>query len=88
MNCLENKSRAQEKIDNSAPEGNVHDKSDYKAKKIIQLLRERAECTTKEGAEYLGLKAPRKRQIRNELAEKGIIIAEGNNRNRKYKISD
>lgn len=88
MSDSQEESHASGKTADAAPKQKLHDKPNHKTEKIIQLLRDRAECTTHEIAEYLGLKAPRTRQILNELADKGIIIAEGNNRNRKYKISD
>ena len=54
--------------------------------KIIEYLTDHAEAKSSEIAEYVELKPSRARDYLNELIKNGIIITEGGNRNRIYKL--
>ena len=53
---------------------------------IIVYLTDHAEAKTSAIAAYIGLKPSRTRDYLNELITEGIVEAEGNNRNRSYKL--
>ncbi len=59
---------------------------DEKLRKIIEYLTDHAEAKSSEIAEYVELKPSRARDYLNELIKNGIIITEGGNRNRIYKL--
>ncbi|SFP37730.1 Predicted transcriptional regulator, contains HTH domain [Oscillibacter sp. PC13] len=53
---------------------------------IIGYLTDHAEAKASSIAEYIGLKPSRTRDYLNELIAEGIVVAEGGNRNRSYKL--
>lgn len=53
---------------------------------IIACLTNRAEAKASAIAEYIGLKPSRTRDYLNELIAEGIVVAEGSNKNRVYKL--
>ncbi len=53
---------------------------------IIEYLTDHAEADTAELSELLGVKTSRVKKLIYELIEENIIVAEGTNRNRKYKL--
>ena len=53
---------------------------------IIACLTDRAEAKASAIAEYIGLKPSRTRDYLNELIAEGIVVAEGSNKNRVYKL--
>jgi len=61
-----------------------HKKSDERKRGIIDYLSFHAASTSKEVAEHLGISSDRTRGYLQELAADGIVIIEGENRNRTY----
>ena len=53
---------------------------------IIVYLTDHAEAKASSVAEYIGLKPSRTRDYLNELIAEGIVVAEGGNRNRTYRL--
>ena len=53
---------------------------------IIVYLADHAEANASSIAEYIGLKPSRTRDYLNELIVDGIVIADGSNRNRTYRL--
>ena len=53
---------------------------------IIAYLTDHSEAKASSIAEYIGLKPSRTRDYLNELVSEGIIVAEGGNRNRTYRL--
>ena len=53
---------------------------------IIACLTDRAEAKASAIAEHIGLKPSRTRDYLNELIAEGIVVAEGSNKNRVYKL--
>lgn len=53
---------------------------------IIVYLTDHAEAKASDIAEYIGLKPSRTRDYLNELITEGIVVAEGGNRNRSYRL--
>ena len=53
---------------------------------IIVYLTDHAEAKASSIAEYIGLKPSRTRDYLNELIMEGIVIADGSNRNRTYRL--
>ncbi len=60
--------------------------SDKTSDKILNYLKQNEYITTAIASELLGLSFQRARAILGEMAKKKLIIAEGANRNRKYKL--
>ena len=54
--------------------------------RIIEYLTEHISAKSSEIADYLGLKSSRTRDYLNELIADEIVVAEGSNRNRFYKL--
>ncbi len=54
--------------------------------RIIEYLTEHISAKSSEIADYLGLKSSRTRDYLNELIADDIVVAEGSNRNRVYKL--
>lgn len=54
--------------------------------KIILYLKQNEYITTTIGTSLLGLGASRTREILKSLVDAGILISEGANKNRKYKL--
>ena len=55
-------------------------------KTIIAYLTDNPEAKASSIAEYIGLKPSRTRDYLNELIAEGIVVAEGSNRNRTYRL--
>ena len=53
---------------------------------IIAYLTDNPEAKASSIAEYIGLKSSRTRDYLNELIAEGIVVAEGSNRNRTYRL--
>ena len=53
---------------------------------IISYLTDHSEEKAASIAEYIGLKSSRTRDYLNELIAEGIVVAEGSNKNRIYKL--
>ena len=53
---------------------------------IIAYLTDHTEAKTSSISEYIGLKPSRTRDYLNELIAEGIVVAEGSNKNRVYKL--
>ncbi len=53
---------------------------------IIDYLTDHVSATTSELATLLGLKASRAREILSSMAEEGVVVAQGSNRNRTYRL--
>ena len=53
---------------------------------IIEYLTDHAEDKASSIADYIGLKPSRTRDYLNELITEGVVVAEGGNRNRTYKL--
>ena len=53
---------------------------------IIAYLTDNPEAKASSIAEYIGLKPSRTRDYLNELIAEGIVVAEGSNRNRTYRL--
>lgn len=53
---------------------------------IMVYLTDHAEAKASSIAEYIGLKPSRTRDYLNELIMEGIVVTEGSNRNRIYKL--
>lgn len=53
---------------------------------IIEFLTAEREAKTSEIADHVGLKASRTRDYLRELMIEDVIVAEGANRNRKYRL--
>ena len=53
---------------------------------IVTYLTDHAEAKASSVAEYIGLKPSRTRDYLNELITEGIVVAEGSNKNRVYKL--
>lgn len=67
--------------------GNKKSAINMKTKKsIIAYLTDKPEAKAASIAEFIGLKPSRTRDYLNELIAEGIIIAEGENKNRIYKL--
>lgn len=67
----------------------ISDKTSDKASdKILNYLQRNEYITTTIASELLGLSTQRARAILGEMAKKKMIIAEGANRNRKYKLKN
>lgn len=60
----------------------------YRKELIIQYLTEHVTAAASELAEVLDLKASRVRELLSQLQAEGLIVAEGGNRNRIYKLKD
>ena len=60
--------------------------SDKTSDKILNYLKQNEFITTTIASELLGLSVQRARAILGKMAKDEIIIAEGANRNRKYKL--
>jgi predicted HTH transcriptional regulator len=61
-------------------------KSDERKRGIHEYLSSRAESTSREVAEHLGISADRARVYLLECVSDGMVIAEGENRNRTYRL--
>ena len=61
-------------------------KSELQKVTVIEYLTKRVVATTKEIAELLGVKEARARRLLSAMIEADIILAEGANRNRVYKL--
>ena len=61
-------------------------KSDDRKRSILDYLAFHAASTSKEVAEHLGISSDRARVYLQEFASNGIVIAEGQNRNRTYRL--
>ncbi len=75
----------------AAKSGGVSDpkKSSIKESKkdaIISYLTDNAQAKTSEIAEYIGLQPSRTRDYLKELVGDGIVVAEGENKNRVYRL--
>ena len=55
---------------------------------VIEYLIDYVACKSKDIAELLGIKLTRSRDILNELIADGIVVAEGANRNRTYRLKE
>ena len=53
---------------------------------IIMYLTDHAEAKASSIAEHIGLKPSRTRDYLNELIAENIVVADGSNRNRTYKL--
>ena len=53
---------------------------------ISEYLTDHAEDKASSIADYIGLKPSRTRDYLNELITEGVVVAEGGNRNRTYKL--
>ena len=53
---------------------------------IIAYLTDTPEAKASSIAEFIGLKPSRTRDYLNELIAEGIVVAEGSNRNRTYRL--
>ena len=53
---------------------------------IIEYLTDHTEAKASSLAEYVGLKPSRTRDYLSELIAEGIILADGSNRNRTYRL--
>lgn len=53
---------------------------------VIDYLTEKVTGKTSEIADLLGVKETRARRLLSEMVDEGIIVAEGANRNRVYKL--
>ena len=53
---------------------------------IIAYLTDHAEAKASAIAEYIGLKPSRTRDYLNELIAEDVVVADGSNRNRTYKL--
>ena len=53
---------------------------------IITYLTDHVSAKNTDIAELLGVKSTRVKQLLKELMDEGVVIAEGNNRNRVYKL--
>ena len=60
--------------------------SDKTSDKILNYLKQNEYITTSIASELLGLSPQRTRVILANMAKQNIIVAEGANRNRKYKL--
>ncbi len=54
---------------------------------ILAYLTDHAEAKASAIAEYIGLNLSRTRDYLNELVSEGIVVAEGGNRNRAYRLT-
>ena len=63
-------------------------KSDDRKRDMLDYLAFHAASTSKEVAEYLDISADRARVYLKELVSNGIVIAEGENRNRTYRLKE
>jgi len=61
-------------------------KSDDRKRSILDYLAFHAASTSKEVAEHLGISSDRARVYLQEFVSSGVIIAEGENRNRTYRL--
>ena len=61
-------------------------KTEVKKMAIIEYLTEKVTAKTAEIAGLVGVKEARARKLLSEMAEEGIIVAEGANRNRYYRL--
>ena len=79
-----------EKIGDKKPAIKIGDKKsaiNIKMKEtIIEYLTDHAEDKASSIADYIGLKPSRTRDYLNELITEGVVVAEGGNRNRTYKL--
>ncbi|MBR5161781.1 MAG: MarR family transcriptional regulator [Thermoguttaceae bacterium] len=64
----------------------VSDKSEQTSDKILAFIRERESVSTAEVAMKLSLSPSRCRAILSSMVNQGMLIAVGNNKNRRYKI--
>ncbi len=55
---------------------------------IIEYLTEHVSCRSSDIAELLNIKLTRSRDILNALIADGIVVAEGANRNRTYRLKE
>ena len=62
--------------------------SDKTSDKIINFLKQNGYITTLIASELLGLSTQRARAVLGKMAKDEIIIAEGANKNRKYKLKN
>ena len=61
--------------------------SDKTSDKILNYLKQNEYITTTIASELLGLSVQRTRVILGKMAKKEMIIAEGANKNRKYRLN-
>ena len=61
-------------------------KSADKINKIINYLQENKSVTANDISKIIGVEIRRTRVILNEMAENNIIVKEGANKNRKYRL--
>lgn len=62
--------------------------SDKTSDKILNYLQQNEYITTPIASELLGLSVQRTRAILSKMAKEKVILAEGANKNRKYKLKD
>ena len=61
-------------------------KTDDKKKKIIKYLEDNGQGRNKDFSELLGVRSTRVKEILYQLIDEGIVITQGNNRNRTYHL--
>ena len=61
-------------------------KSSRQKNEIVAYLTDHISAKNTEFAEILGVKSTRVKQLLKELIDEGIIVAEGSNRNRTYRL--
>lgn len=61
-------------------------KSARQKNEIITYLTDHVSAKNKDIAELLGVKSTRVKQLLKELLDEGVVVAEGNNKNRVYKL--
>ncbi len=54
--------------------------------RIIEYLKDHVSAGSLDIADYLGLKSLRTRDYLNELIAEDVVVSEGGNKNRKYKL--
>ena len=69
------------------PEFETNETRDYTSDKILNYLKQNEYITTTIASELLGLSVQRTRVILGKMAKKEMIIAEGANKNRKYRLN-
>ena len=61
-------------------------KSARQKNEIITYLTDHVSAKNTDIAELLGVKSTRVKQLLKELLDEGVVVAEGNNKNRVYKL--
>ena len=84
--CLSLQKRGDKKVSIKRDDKKVTIKSARQKNEIITYLTDHVSAKNIDIAELLGVKSTRVKQLLKELLDEGIVVAEGSNKNRVYKL--